>query len=464
MNSTKKFNIKWNRDNIPLDITGETVEELRNVIFEKTLVEPDRQKLLFKGKVLDNSNRLADIPDNSTITLMGTPSGNVYQQISKIVFVEDLTPEEKAKLLREKGEDIVHGLANLGNTCYLNSVVQVIGRVTEIRNALKNFSEKSQMNNFNSSLSTALGNTYKALDTASDSIIPNQLVQIIKMINPMFAETDRGVPKQQDADECFQLILNNIREHLKNETTEEKFSQNLIDELFGVEAEIQYQNVEEPTEKKTKKEILNKIICYIDSQTTELIQGLKASQSENVDLYSDLLLRNTVFLKTQYINRLPPYLTVQFMRFFWKKGNVETGAKEGKAKILKSVIFSKVIDVYDLCSESTKELINLGRDIETKMLKEDKNFRIDRVEPTANMIPTGRYQLIGVVTHQGRSSDSGHYIGWTHKKDDKWTKYDDDVISTVNTQDILELKGGGDWHMAYICIFKRLEVPFTNLD
>lgn len=195
-----------------------------------------------------------------------------------------------------------------------------------------------------------------------------------------------------------------------------------------------------------------------------MVQGLKLSQNENVDLFSDCLNRNAIFQKTQYLNRLPPYLTVQFMRFFWKKGNVETGAKEGKAKILKSVLFSKIIDIYDICSDSTKELLNLGRDIETKLLKDDKNFRIDRVETSENMIPTGRYQLVGIVTHQGRSSDSGHYIGWVHRKDDKWTKYDDDNVSTVNTNEILELKGGGDWHMAYICLFKRLEVPFTSLE
>ena len=464
MNSSKKFNIKWGRENIQLEVTGDNVAVLRDIIYEKTLVEPDRQKLLFKGKVLESSNSLSDIPDNSTITLMGTPSGNVYQPTNNVVFVEDLTPQEKAKLLREKGEDIVHGLVNLGNTCYLNSVVQVIGGVPEIRDSLKKYSEKASLNNLNTALPAALGKTYKELDTASDSIVPKQLVQIVKMINPMFAETDRGAPRQQDADECFQLLLNNIKDSLKNDSNEEKFSSNLIDELFGVEAEINYENVEERSDKKVKKEVLNKLICYIDNQTTELIQGLKLSQKENVELFSDVLGRNSIFQKTQFINRLPPYLSVQFMRFFWKKGNIETGAKEGKAKILKSVMFSKIIDIYDLCSDSTKELIKLGREIETKYLKEDKNFRIDKVQKTENMIPTGRYQLIGVVTHQGRSSDSGHYIGWVHKKDDKWTKYDDDSITTLNTQDILELKGGGDWHMAYICLFKRLEVPFTNLE
>ena len=464
MNPTKKYTIKWNKQNLTAEVTGETVVELRKVIFQQTLVEPDRQKLLFKGKVLEDSNRLADIQDNSTITLMGTPSGNIYQHSNKVIFVEDLSQEEKTKLLREKGEDIVFGLSNLGNTCYLNSVVQVIGRVPEIRNSLKNYVVKSSSNDMKYALVKALGNTYLSLDKASDSVVPNQLVQIIKMVNPMFAESDRGVPRQQDADECFQLILSNIKECLKNESKDEKFSNNLIDELFGVEVEIHYTNLEEPTETKKKKEILNKLICYIDTQTSELVQGLKLSQNENVDLFSDCLNRNAIFQKTQYLNRLPPYLTVQFMRFFWKKGNVETGAKEGKAKILKSVLFSKIIDIYDICSDSTKELLNLGRDIETKLLKDDKNFRIDRVETSENMIPTGRYQLVGIVTHQGRSSDSGHYIGWVHRKDDKWTKYDDDNVSTVNTNEILELKGGGDWHMAYICLFKRLEVPFTSLE
>jgi ubiquitin carboxyl-terminal hydrolase 14 len=71
----------------------------------------------------------------------------------------------------------------------------------------------------------------------------------------------------------------------------------------------------------------------------------------------------------------------------------------------------------------------------------------------------GQYELMGVVTHKGRSADSGHYIGWVRKEagSSQWWKYDDDVVSEVTTADILNLKGGGDWHTAYLNFYRFKE-------
>ena len=40
--------------------------------------------------------------------------------------------------------------------------------------------------------------------------------------------------------------------------------------------------------------------------------------------------------------------------------------------------------------------------------------------PFNSGLDTGNYQLIGVVTHKGRSADGGHYIGWVHASGEDW--------------------------------------------
>ena len=73
-------------------------------------------------------------------------------------------------------------------------------------------------------------------------------------------------------------------------------------------------------------------------------------------------------------------------------------------------------------------------------------------------IETGSYQLIAIITHKGRSAKGGHYIGWTHNTGDRWIEFDDDVVSGVSTQEIMNLRGGSDWHMAYVLIYRKLEI------
>jgi ubiquitin carboxyl-terminal hydrolase 14 len=55
---------------------------------------------------------------------------------------------------------------------------------------------------------------------------------------------------------------------------------------------------------------------------------------------------------------------------------------------------------------------------------------------------TGMYELHSIVTHKGRSADSGHYIGWVRQApgSDYWWKYDDDVVTESRTDEIMKLK------------------------
>lgn len=73
---------------------------------------------------------------------------------------------------------------------------------------------------------------------------------------------------------------------------------------------------------------------------------------------------------------------------------------------------------------------------------------------------TGQYELHAVVTHKGRSADSGHYIGWVRQSPGStfWWCYNDDVVTEVRTEDILKLGGGGDRDMAYLNFYRFRDV------
>lgn len=67
---------------------------------------------------------------------------------------------------------------------------------------------------------------------------------------------------------------------------------------------------------KTEKAL--KLVCNITIETNHLSEGIKIGLEGAIEKHSDVLGRNAQWKKTLRINRLPKYLCVQFMRFYWK--------------------------------------------------------------------------------------------------------------------------------------------------
>lgn len=280
----------------------------------------------------------------------------------------------------------------------------------------------------------------------------------------------------------------------------------MIEKLFGIELVNTVKNKETDAEpvKETSEQVL-RLSCHIDNNNNpinHMMEGLKISLEGDIEKYSDILGRNSIYFKQSKINKLPSYLTVHFVRFYWKKESSLSGTKAGKAKILRNVSFPKVLDIYELCTDDLKKSLDVGREFERKIREEEDAKRLSGKEeekkdgdvemkedtkeesktgpivnkkklqkeleqkisdemlyrPHGQGLDAGHYQLIAVVTHKGRSADGGHYVGWVHRSGDEWLQYDDDIVSTVKIDDILALRGGGDWHTAYLCIYRKLEV------
>ena len=86
-----------------------------------------------------------------------------------------------------------------------------------------------------------------------------------------------------------------------------------------------------------------------------------------------------------------------------------------------------------------------------------------RLLPDMGSNNSGFYELQAVLTHQGRSSSSGHYVGWV-KLATGWVKFDDDTVTPVEEADILKLSGGGDWHCAYVLLYGPRRLPVEALE
>jgi len=244
----------------------------------------------------------------------------------------------------------------------------------------------------------------------------------------------------------------------------------VITQIFGGRLDCTLKCTESDIELETQStEDFLQLSCFIDQDIRYLIGGIKSRMSEQIEKRSPTLDRNAIYTKSSKISRLPSYLTVNLIRFFFK-------GKEGVgAKMLRDVKFPLMLDVFELCSTELQQKLlpmrNKFKEWEdtqasTRLQDGDKKDNTAGADagPEAPVTPTsfdddfgsnnsGFYQLQAVLTHRGRSSSSGHYVGWIRKNKDEWFKCDDDTVSPVHSEAILKLSGGGDWHTAYVLLY-----------
>ncbi len=70
-----------------------------------------------------------------------------------------------------------------------------------------------------------------------------------------------------------------------------------------------------------------------------------------------------------------------------------------------------------IVSEDTRDLFKKWKEDQKEEEIKDHDEKLYRKHGTG--LDTGNYQLVAVLTHKGRTSDSGHYVAWVHKKGGK---------------------------------------------
>ncbi|CAO3611294.1 unnamed protein product [Cunninghamella blakesleeana] len=417
--------------------------------------------------------------------MMGT-AGEVAKPPPKPVqFIEDMTDAEMAEAL-----DIPAGLENLGNTCYMNSTLQCLRVMPELHQSLEKYQGGISGMDDRGNLTASLRDLFKDLNKTGEGFPPLVFWRMLRQAFPQFSQTGQGgVPMQQDAEECWSEIVSVLRSKLPED---ESVNKNFVNQYMTGQMRTELKCVEAPEEEKQiTSEPFSKLGCHISISTNYMVNGILESLKEEIEKNSPTLDRTAKYERNSRIERLPKYLPIQFIRFFWKP------QERIRAKILRKVKYPLEFDATELCTpelqakftkakSKLKELedakiqkkrdekrrkLNLDEDQQqassssTTENSNDKKEKInweEYLDPSLikdiGCNPTGQYELCAVLTHVGRSADSGHYIGWVKKADDEWFKFDDDKVSMVRDADIEKLDGGGDWHTAYIVLYRAKQL------
>ncbi|KAL8136997.1 hypothetical protein V2J09_002998 [Rumex salicifolius] len=474
-----KVSVKWQKQVFP-DVEIDTSQPpyvFKCQLFDLTGVPPERQKIMVKGGLLkdDADWSTLGVKEGQRLMMMGTADEIIKAPEKGPVFMEDLPEEEQVVSLGHSS-----GLFNLGNTCYMNSTIQCLHSVPELKSALIEYPQSGRSNDLDQTshlLTVATRDLFGELDKNGKPVAPMQFWMVLRKKFPQFGQLHNGSFMQQDAEECWTQLLYTLSQSLKPPSSSDNLD--TMKALFGLEL-VSRVHCLESGEESSDKEYPYSLKCHISHEVNHLHEGLKHGLKSELEKNSPALGRSAVYIKESRINGLPRYLTVQFVRFFWKRESNQ------KAKILRKVDYPLELDVYDLCSDDLKNQLNtprqLLRDEEGKKLglkskssePNVSDVKMSEAEgsssgagqssaPTSQeekqLRPTGVYDLVAVLTHKGRSADSGHYVAWVKQEKGGWVEYDDDNPIPQREEDILKLSGGGDWHMAYICLYKARVVP-----
>ncbi|RKO88249.1 hypothetical protein BDK51DRAFT_20633, partial [Blyttiomyces helicus] len=480
--------VKWSGkkfDDVEVDLSQPGLV-FKTQMYTLTGVAPDRQKIMVKGGMLKDD---ADMSKLGLKEMMGTAGELPKAPETQTVFVEDLSDAQIAQALK-----LPAGLTNLGNTCYMNATLQCLRAIPDLANALQKM-PGDLTNDNRSNLIVAMRTLFSSLDASGDAVPPLVFLQVLRSVFPQFAEADRNGFMQQDAEECWGQIIQTVGEKVPGLTREggldtgKHFVEQFMTGEFITEIKCDETTEEPPV---SSIEAFNKLRVNIGSGvSTYMMTDIGASMTEKIEKNSPALGRSAVYTKKLKVSRLPQYLTINFVRFQWK------ATERVKAKILKKVKFPFDLDMSEYCTLELMEKLRPAKlrlkEVEDKKAAEKKGKKAAEAEPPTDKMDvdapagsssgvkdqltimkeigvdpslygdlganvSGQYDLVAVLTHVGRAADSGHYIGWVKDAKNQWWKFDDDKVSQIPEEEITKLEGGGDWHTAYIALYRAKQL------
>ncbi|KAG9454492.1 hypothetical protein H6P81_007396 [Aristolochia fimbriata] len=307
------------------------------------------------------------------------------------------------------------GLENLGNTCFLNAVIQCFTHSVPLVLSLRSSTHASPCSRSQEGfcIVCALRDHIELSLASSGGIVkPESLVQNLNYISPSFVKY-----RQEDAHEFLQCMLDSLHLHNVDSMMQEQerpSKDSFVKQLFGgcLKSQVQCCNCGHSSD---TYEPLNDISLEVE-EAQSLWNALQLfTKVEKIEMFTCENCKMKVSVEKKLtLDSLPMISVLHFKRFRTSDGYVE--------KLSNYVPFPLELEMSPFHS---------GGDETHKEMK---------------------YDLYAVVVHEGAYSGFGHYISFVRSSDQCWFQLDDEKVTRVSEELVLS-------QQAYILFYVKQGSP-----
>ena len=426
----------------------EIEKRIENIIkkykyIDDLIKDNDQNKFVSYDKVLEAQNKISELNKinygnkNNLLKEMisycsfNLSSENNINEINKIILqlkemkeIDDDNLKLSKKInddKRKRNKKYYPGLKNLGNICYLNSVIQQLFMIPEFRYAIMGIDDKKDK------IKTELLDDKNALHqlqrmftyllfTYYGDFIPRDFILSL-------SEGETNANEQQDSQEFYSNLCDKIEKLIDN--TEQKY---LINNFFI-----------------GKTCYMNKCSgCGYVSYNFDKFKNLSLDIDGCVDIFQSLKKYNTIdqiedykcsncqktvtLEKTAFLSSLPNILIIHLKRI------IMNYAEDKIQKINSRFEFPITLDLKEYCIENA-----IDNEEDGIYKKKDEYYQ---------------YKLKGVNIHKG-NAEGGHYVSIikmsndennkdNNENKDKWFQFDDSSVKEFNIDNLEEECFGGN--------------------
>jgi len=277
------------------------------------------------------------------------------------------------------------GLANLGNTCYLNAVMQSLRAIKPFMAAVENTPQPEN------SLFRIVADVWKRMAGKTEIVRPQELKSRMAQLNPMFAGN-----AEHDAHEFCLELLNQMHDELLAE---------------------QKKQTEQPEEKKPI-ELPTQIFDFTCSATLQC--STCSYQRANLEMYRDLSID------------LPPVAGSEISLETLVESHFRTEDVEYRCEKCSGTLASSSRSMQVPPAVLALHVKRFSPNLSTNRI-EKRSDRIVFPEVWSPKWPgTNQYRLHSFVNHVGASAATGHYVAFA-RGDEGWQEFDDSRVRAISS-------------------------------